>query len=551
MEPVIILLVGLLVLAAFGVSSFMQERRRRKSLILRHGAEVQQRADGRISSDATLQGDSAFDAKTLAERTAVFYETYAACLRKNDLSELADILTPGFRAAARLDMDNWTQLQRRVEIYDLDFQETFVADSFSDGLYDIVFVRLRGACMSRILHTSTNRLVGSDAESDTFDKVVGLVRRRGTPSIPEEKDGTLDVVCPHCGADLQELAASTPHESGTCPACHARIDDGAADWAVWQVGEAGGWRNSDQLPPEPVGNMSYIRFLDRADELFYRYHDDRLYADAGRLADCATPQFIADHATDFKAMRDGRHSLFAYLGVGRYEWNEVSPTRAVLRIHWRGRPVQARVPSFLQVDLTLVRPDVHQIVLERENPDDDSPQAWRLAGLTRVNDDIVCSDALPGAEGDGIDEAVATGAAAATPTRIPSISDWERDILFQNIAYLLQHDGVLPVRMARAFLYAAVSAGIEAERARQLIEQVMDEGPALCSDGIPALPPAMLLRHLARLVYFCGEVTPAANTVLVALARRYDLDAKSAKTVLAEEARILNNVILLIRKASA
>jgi predicted lipid-binding transport protein (Tim44 family) len=435
-------------------------------------------------------------------------------------------MLPGLRAAAELELDMQAAVLRKLEVYDITVSNAEVVEAVDDGVYDTVYVRLSCEAMRRTMHGGTNRWLGGGSTPESFEEVWGFARRLGVVS--RSTPGTLEGFCPQCGADLLAGGAVT-----ACTSCGARLDDGSQDWAVSHVGSAAGWRPSDVPPPTAdAPETSLAQMLDAVTGHFWRLRSATLHADASRLAGWATPEFLAEHAAEFRAARDGKRNFHAAASIGRIEWLGASDGKAWLRVQWRGLPMQARVPSFLQEDVVRMTPMVDDFVLQRTEESD--ADAWLLAAVHRVQGEVPCPEQL-----DTLDE-------RQRLERLPVTTVWEREILLQTCVALLLRTGTVTGRRLAHVTAAADVFGIDGARIPELVRQVESEGAVLFGRDCK-LPPDTLFRHLARVAVACAAMSPAVVNLLRDVAAALGV-APSMAAVLGTERGLLTNAVRRIEQ---
>lgn len=512
--------------AAAGALAARRWSRQRLAHTLEHGAAVQLAADGRMALTNLVGRDPQFGEDALFERCAEYQERYYAARTAGDLQPVASVMLPGLRAAAELELDMQSSVLRKLEVYDIDVSDASVVEAVDDGFFDTVYVRLVGTAMRRAMHGGTNRWLSGGTKPDPFDEVWGLTRRHGVAS--RETPGTLEGFCPACGADLLAGRAVT-----ACTYCGAVLDDGSRDWAVAYIGSAAGWRPSDVPPPDAESpETSLAHLLDTVTGLFWRLRSATLHADATRLAGWATPAFLEEHAAEFRAARDGKRSFHGAASVGRIEWMGYSEGRAWLRVQWRGLPMQARIPSFLQEEAARVSPQVDDFVLERA--EEGASDAWVLADVHRVQGDVPCPEQL-----DTLGE-------TQRLERLPVMTDWEREILLQTCVVLLLRTGAVTGRRLARVAAAADALGVPSERVPELLRQVEAEGAVLFGRDCK-LPPETLFRHLARVGVACSAMAPAVLQLLGDVADALGVRPRMV-SILETERKLLANAVRRIEQ---
>lgn len=513
--------------AALGGAAYVvrQWRRERFAHVLDHGSDVQLAADGRLALTAVQQRDPDFSEDAFLERAAEFQERFYQAWTAGDLTPVRGVLLPGMRDRLDLDLDMHRALLRKPEVYDITVAEAHVVEAVHDGFYDTVYVRLTGDAMIRTMHGGTNRWLSGGVNPDPFEEIWGFTRRSNVTS--RKGPGTLEGFCPTCGADL---LAGTP--ASRCPECGVALDDGSQDWAVSFFGRAEAWRPSDVPPPEAgTEGESLARILDRTTGAFWRLRSAVLHADESRLEGVATPDFIARHASEFRATRDGRHAFHALAALGRMEWLGYSEEHAWVRVHWSGIPVQARVPAFTQDDPSRVSPCADDFVLARGL----GSEGWRVEEIHRVLGEVPCSDLL-----DELDE-------TRRLERLPVTTRFDREALLQVVVVLLLRSGPLTGGRLSRLAAAGILFGIGAERMPVLVRQVEHEGAVLFGRECK-LPPETLFRHLARVAVSCGAMRPAVLRMLRDVAQALGVEA-AWKMVIETERRMLADVVVRIERA--
>lgn len=502
-----------------------QWRRDRFARLLRHGGAVQLAADGQLALAGLRQRDSAFDAEQFLERAAEFQERFYAAWTARDLTPVQGVMLPGFRDRILLEVDMHRALLRNLEVFDVSVADAEVVEAVQDGVFDTVYVRLSGDAMRRTMHGSTNRWLSGGVTPEPFEEVWGFVRRSDQAS--RQAPGTLEGFCPGCGADMLESPGNT-----VCHACGAVLEDGSRDWAVAYRGSAEAWRPSDVPPPEAASEADTLsRLADRVTGLFWRMRAATLHADESLLRDQATPAFLAEHLSEFRPAREGRHVFFALPELGRIEWSGFSEERAWLRVHWRGIPVQARVPSFAQDDPDRLAPYVDDYVLERSE-EDGAP--WKLAAIHRVTGAVPCPELL-----DELQE-------TRRLDRLPVMTRCEREALVQLCVVLLLRQGPLQGRRLANLKAAGGFFGVTAARLPVLIRQVESEGAVLFGSE-SKLPPEVLFRHLARIAMAGGTLRPPVLALLRDVARALAIEPQRTAVLRSERALLLDAVARIDR----
>lgn len=512
--------------AAGGAAYALQQwRRDHFARLLRHGGAVQLAADGQLALAGLRQRDPEFDVETFLERAAEFQERFYAAWTALDLAPVQGVMLPGFGDRVLIEADMHRALLRKIEVFDLSVEEAEVVEAVQDGVFDTVYVRLAGDAMRRTMHGTTNRWLSGGGTPSPFEEIWGFVRR--SDQVSRKAPGTLEGFCPGCGTDLLEAPGQT-----ACGTCGANLQDGSHDWAVAYRGDPETWRPSDVPPPEVASEADTLsRLTDRVTSLFWRLRAATLHADESFLRDQATPAFLAEHLAEFRPGREGRHTFHALPELGRIEWLGFSEERAWLRVHWRGIPVQARVPSFVQDDPDRLAPCVEDYVLERDGAEG---TRWVLAEVHRVEGAVPCPELL-----DELQE-------TRRLERLPVMTRCEREALVQLCVVVLLRQGPLQGRRMANLKAAAAVFGVTATRLPVLVRQVESDGAVLFGTE-SKLPPEILFRHLARIALAGGTPRPPVLALLRDVARALGVEAQRAAVLRAERALLLDAVARIDR----
>lgn len=516
--------IGMVVVGAAAVLS-RRWRRNRLERSLGRGAAIQQAADGRMALTGLLHRDPQFNEEALLERCAEFQERYHAARTACNLASIRGVLLPGLCVAEDKALEAQAALLRKLEMYDITVSHAAVVEVVDDGVYDTVYVRLSGEAMQRMMHGGTNRWLGGGTSPEPLEEVLGLSRKQGVTT--RESPGTLEGFCPQCGADLLAVGATN-----VCGRCGTRLDDGSQDWAVSYRGSPDGWRPSDVPPPDAdVAGRSLTQLADTVTGLFWRYRSATLHADAARLAEWATSAFMEEHAAEFRASRDGKRSFHAAARIGRIEWVGNSDGRYWLRVFWKGLPLMARVPSFLQEDASRETPRVEDYVLQ---PVSDEKHPWLLAAVHPVQGEVPCPDLL-----DGLSE-------TQRLERLPVTTAWDREIVLQTCVAVLLRTGPVTGRRLAHVNAAAALLEVGAKRVGELLRQVEHEGATMFGRDCK-LPPDTLFRHLARVTVSCVAMPPVVVHLLRDVAVALGVEA-TLPGVLGTERRLLADAMRRIER---
>ncbi len=490
------------------------------------GLARQQLADGQMALTGLVERDPDFDIEALCERCAEYQERfYAAESRDRTVSECA-VMTAGLRCQVESSRAIDRALLRRVETYDISVERANIVEACFDGEFDLLYIWMQGEAFRRTMHTGTNRWMGGGTQAEPFEQIWGLVRLGDV--VTRTNPGTLEGFCPDCGADLLEHGDTT-----ACTTCGGCLNDGHGDWAVAFLGTPDGWRPSDVPPPDPSETGSCLtHMLDAVTTAFWKLRLAALHASTEPLDAIALPEFIARHGADFHAARDGRRSFSAQPRLGRIEWLGVSEGCPWFRVLWHGLPAQARVPSFVQDDVERATPRVDDVVLARASDGD----GWRLRDVHRTQGEVPCPELLDTGEHGGRIE------------RLPVMTAWERELLFQLCVVLLLRQGPLSKRRRTLLEQAGDDFQISPERLPELVRQVGSEGAALFGRECK-LPPEILFRHVTRLSVVCGALHKPVARLLREVASALGLPALAHDELRAERRRVLE-VVRRIQRAS-
>ena len=166
------------------------------------------------------------------------------------------------------------------------FQYVGLARFDSDGLFEVLTVKVTASLVERRVSLKTGATVGGSWKGEPFTEYWSLVRRRGTQT---NRDGgrLLAGSCPNCGSPLQL------NRLGSCQACDSLVRSGVYDWVLCEITQESDWHlDASGEVAARVG-----RYREQFDAGFSRQHlEDRAWVIMARLG-------LADALRDLAPLR--------------------------------------------------------------------------------------------------------------------------------------------------------------------------------------------------------------------------------------------------------
>ncbi|WFB37422.1 TIM44-like domain-containing protein [Kiritimatiellota bacterium B12222] len=320
------------------------------------------------------QRDPNFEPEAFVSRCQQAFLEIQTAWSNQDMAPARRFISDGIfnRFQLQIEMQKGCGIRNRME--DVTVTDARLVSALSDPAFDTLHVLISATARDTTVSLENEkRLAGSD-HPEAFSEIWTFLRRPGTQT--PSADGLIEGFCPNCGAPIALL------DRGACGNCSAVVNSGEYDWVLSEITQLEAWR-----PPQPgkLPGMSDMQakdpgfclqaIEDRASVFFWRLRAGEFFADAGRVAAIAHPDFLAQQAEDFSPDSEGRHRFQADAAVGAVDVSEILPCpgeeegldRVRVRVRWSSHPETQHIPATLPPRYDLSRFRTHDFVLIRNS----------------------------------------------------------------------------------------------------------------------------------------------------------------------------------------
>ena len=307
------------------------------SVIRRGGAYL----DGQQRAGAIEQlraNDPLFDEGAILQRVGVAFQKIQQAWTAQNLSTVRPFISDGVHERFLLQFAEQKDAGWRDHLDGMTINATSIANVETDGVYDVLSVRIAAASVDYRESIATGQRISGDVFPHPFVEVWSLVRRRGAHTL-SGRSGLIEGNCPNCGAPVEM------NQSANCTHCKALLRSGEYDWVLaeitqeeeWDGGRHGqrpGMTDLQQRDPD----FNAVELEDRASVMFWRKATADRVGKIDPLRKIASPQFGDSYATQLRPPPNSQRTFFGDCAVGSVQLLGVSGDdsieRALVEIRW-------------------------------------------------------------------------------------------------------------------------------------------------------------------------------------------------------------------------
>jgi len=284
--------------------------------------------------------DTAFDPYAFFERVRPAFVKIQLAWWRQDLTEVRAFISDGVHERFLLQLAEQRDAGWRDHLDNIRVNAIDIAQIESDGVYDVVFLRIAASAVDFRESISTGqRLSGSNAP-ENFVEIWSFVRRRGART-RSGTTGLMEGNCPNCGAPIEM------NQSANCTHCKALLRSGEYDWVLAEITQEVEWNRNvhTNLPGMDAlrqrdPDFNAVELEDLASVIFWRKATADRQGKIDPLRKMALPTFSDQYARALAPQPNGRWFM-GECAVGSVQLKGLllgSPMdRAVVEIRWNGK----------------------------------------------------------------------------------------------------------------------------------------------------------------------------------------------------------------------
>lgn len=331
----------LVIIVVFFIYAQQQGTQKYQSSVIRRGSAAMDQAQRIAAMEQLRSHDPLFDEGAFLARVNVAFTKIQHAWCAQDLKEVRPFVSDGVHERFLLQFAEQKDEGYRDHMDGLTINSTTIEQVESDGIYDVLAVRIAATSTDYHESLSTGKRLSGESYPQQFAEVWSFVRRRGARTL-SGKAGLIEGNCPNCGAAI-EL-----NQSANCTHCQAMLRSGEYDWVLAEITQNEEWDPSQHgerpgmaalRQRDPDFNATELE--DRASVMFWRKASADRLGKIDPLRKIASPAFADSYAAQLRSAPGLARTFFGDCAVGSVELLGVIAADAVeksaVEIRWSAK----------------------------------------------------------------------------------------------------------------------------------------------------------------------------------------------------------------------
>ncbi len=542
--PVIIIVIALFIISSkSGYSAHV-------SSTIRRGYATHNSQKLTVGLDRLRERDPAFDLDAFTKRCMSALPKVQTAWSNQDMTPARHLVSDGIYERFQLQLKMQKGSCLRNVVRDVNVISVKIVGMQSDNFFDALHVRIDATAVDYTEDIRTGKRVHGNTTPEAFTEIWSFLRRPGAKTL--STPGLIEGFCPNCGTPLK-ISDSTK-----CPSCQAIINSGEYDWVLSEITQMEVWRDTATRPipglaemrkKDPAFNVQHIE--DKLSVIFWHHCAATFFADEKYLKKLTLPEYIKSNASDFMALKNGKHRFFADTSIGSVDLAGIELAdedddfdRVHVQVKWSGHLEECEIPSLIKPAYSRSQIKSQDFILVRRKdaltsrvntltsahcPGCGAPQTINTNGVCEYcglaqNDgsgDWVLSDIQPFFTfAVKFKDALKTKAACASTDIFESrLSKRENEQLLQCAAAVMLADGIIDPKEEKALKKMAGRRGITDTRLKELIENLRINGIVKLPESLKGQEGHEFTKALVQMCLADGNVSRSEKELIKSLVK--------------------------------